>query len=102
MADTLSTRLAAIGRPALLPVMALIAACSINAVTVTPEQAAQAQVFNTRCSVCHALPAAKRYNYAQWRDLLGIMEQRMQERGLAGLGERDRNAILAYLKRNGR
>lgn len=87
-----------------LPIALLITACSQAPVRtdVSPELAAQRQTFNTRCSGCHALPAARRHNYEEWQILLGVMEQRMKERGMSALSAQDRAAILAYLKRNGR
>jgi cytochrome c5 len=91
-------------RLALALTATLVTACSHTPANTdtSPELAAQAQIFNTRCSACHATPAPRRHNYEEWRILLGIMEQRMQERGMNTLSERDRTAIMAYLKRTGR
>lgn len=81
-----------------------VTACSHAPVSTdtSPELAAQAQLFKTRCSTCHALPSPRRHNYEEWQILLGVMEQRMQERGMNGFSEQDRASILAYLKREGR
>jgi len=68
-----------------------------------PEaQSAGARVFVSRCSTCHDTPHPRRHDYATWRYLVGLMEQRMAERGVAPLTDAERSAILAYLKDNGR
>ena len=54
------------------------------------------------CSICHAPPHPKRHTYAEWKLLLPIMEQRMQERGMGRLPDSDRAAILSYLEANSR
>ncbi|MCG6863845.1 MAG: cytochrome c [Thiogranum sp.] len=70
--------------------------------TVGPVQTPGAQVFTSRCSVCHAPPHPKRHSYAEWELLLPVMEKRMEERGMGQLSDQDRVAILSYLKANGR
>jgi len=91
-------------RLALLSALLLLTACAPTAVNkeATSQDTAQVQAFNTHCSACHALPAPKRHRFEEWQLLLGVMEQRMSERGMTALSEQDRDAILAYLKRHGR
>jgi cytochrome c5 len=91
-------------RLALVLTALLVAACSHTPANTdtSPELAAQTQIFSAHCGACHATPAPRRHNYEEWQLLLGVMEQRMQERGMNALSEQDRTAILAYLKRTGR
>lgn len=61
-----------------------------------------AQVFVSRCGVCHPVPHPGRHNYDAWVYLVSIMEQRMAERGMEGLTDADRATILAYLQDHAR
>ena len=61
-----------------------------------------ARVYISRCSSCHALPHPGRHGYDAWVYLVSIMEQRMAERGMAGLTDEDRADILAYLHAHAR
>jgi len=76
------------------------AACS--SAPPASNAAGAAQVFTSRCSICHAPPHPKRHSYAEWELLLPVMQQRMEERGMGQLSDQDREAILSYLKANGR
>jgi hypothetical protein len=91
--------------PALLLALGA-AACSSglprNGQAHDPKEALQAQAFMAHCSICHAPPHPKRHTYAEWKLLLPIMEQRMQERGMGRLPDSDRAAILSYLEANSR
>jgi hypothetical protein len=78
-------------------------ACSSTPAPITgAAEKDQAQVFSARCSGCHALPHPKRHTYPEWQRLVTVMEQRMQERGVAPLDDQQRRDILTYLKLNGR
>lgn len=61
-----------------------------------------AQLYVSRCGACHAVPHPGRHDYAGWVYLVAMMEQRMAERGMGGLTDEDRAAILAYLKGHAR
>jgi len=63
---------------------------------------AKAQAFSAHCSTCHALPHPRRHSYPEWQTLVAVMEQRMRERGMGPLDDRQRRDILAYLKDHGR
>jgi hypothetical protein len=99
----------AIRRWSCLPVLSLgitLAACSTtprDATAWLPDKGTpEAQVYIDRCAICHALPHPRRHSYQDWQNLLPVMEQRMAERGVTPLSDGDRQAILAYLKVNGR
>jgi hypothetical protein len=85
--------------PAILATL-LTGACS----TVPPGNSSDrpTQTFTAYCSACHDLPHPKRHTYTQWQVLIPVMEQRMKERGMAPLDERQRRDILAYLKQHAR
>jgi hypothetical protein len=82
--------------------MLFATACTSTPPAGETDQLVQAQAFSSHCSACHALPHPKRHRYPEWQRLVAIMEQRMQERGMAPLGDQQRRDILAYLRLNGR
>lgn len=86
--------------PALLAVLA--AGCATSPADDGGTASTGAQAFSTYCSVCHALPHPKRHSYAEWQTLVGVMQQRMRERGMQPLDEQQRSEILAWLKHNSR
>jgi len=95
-------------RSSLLPLwLAVLLIPGMTACTSTPQVAGaapteQALAFSAHCGSCHDLPHPKRHSYPEWQRLVTIMEQRMQERGVAPLDDRQRRDILSYLKLNGR
>jgi len=91
-------------RKLILPTIALIlnSACATQEQSMPPTDAQTRQVFNTRCSACHALPHPARHTAQQWRHVVALMERRMQERGHAPLGDDERQRILSYLSQNAR
>lgn len=97
-------------RPGLLfavCLLPLLAGCAgtggPRAVTTIPDETTPAaQVYISRCSSCHALPHPGRHGYDAWVYLVSVMEQRMAERGMAGLSDEERADILAYLHEHAR
>jgi hypothetical protein len=80
-----------------------LAGCVSNGGRALPDaQSAGARVFVYRCSQCHDTPHPRRHDYAGWKHLIGLMEQRMTERGMMPLTDSERTAILSYLKDNSR
>ena len=61
-----------------------------------------ARLYVSRCSACHAVPHPGRHDYGAWVYLVALMEQRMAERGMSGLTDADRTAILGYLQDHAR
>ncbi len=71
--------------------------------TAIPDaESTGARIYSARCSNCHALPHPQRLGYNAWLELLPIMEQRMQERGMLKMGKDERDKLLAYLKAHSR
>ncbi len=88
-------RLVCIGFPLLLT------ACAVS--TPLPEQESIAfDAYRKHCGACHALPHPGRHTFEAWRQVVTLMERRMEEKGLAPLSTEERDLILAYLKRHAR
>jgi len=60
------------------------------------------KLFAARCSTCHALPHPKRLDWQHWRHMLGLMKQRMDERGVAEPSKEEWRRIASYLKAHAR
>jgi hypothetical protein len=78
------------------------AGCASHGPSLPDAQSDGARVYVERCGTCHATPHPRRHDFAGWRHLVGLMERRMAERGVAPLTDGERTAILAYLRDNGR
>ncbi len=81
--------------------LALLTGCSLMPVgntEIPDEGSAGADAYRSRCGSCHALPHPQRLSYAGWQRLLPIMEQRIQERGMAPISSKERDTLLTYLK----
>jgi hypothetical protein len=61
-----------------------------------------AQVYSKRCGICHAVPHPARHSDTGWLRLLPLMEQRMAERGIRPLTDKERSDILRYLQAHAR
>jgi len=84
---------------------ALITGCSVmtaDNTAIPDEGSASADAYRSRCGSCHALPHPQRLSYADWQMLLPIMEQRIQERGMAEISTKERDTLLTYLKAHSR
>jgi hypothetical protein len=85
----------------------LIAGCSSSGprpagIALPDAQTREARIFARRCSTCHDTPHPARHDYPGWQQLVGLMEQRMAERGIPALTGDERTAILAYLREHAR
>jgi mono/diheme cytochrome c family protein len=83
----------------------VLAGCSVSGqraggFTLPDARSDGARAFASRCGTCHALPHPRRHDYAAWQALVGLMDRRMAERGVAPLTDSERTAILAYLREN--
>lgn len=63
---------------------------------------AQAIAFRNQCSRCHALPHPKRHSFSEWQHYLGLMDRRMEERGMPPLAGEERQKVLDYLREHSR
>ena len=82
----------------------LICNCCVSAAwaAAVPDVASpSAELFEARCSVCHALPDPARLDWQHWRHILHVMKQRMAERDMA-LSDGEWRQIAAYLKAHAR
>ncbi len=64
--------------------------------------AADARVYENRCSVCHSLPDPARLDWPAWRGILYVMEKRMDERDIEKPNRDEWQAIARYLKSHAR
>lgn len=85
----------------LLTVLAL-GGCAGMATPLPDAQSSGARLFAEKCNACHALPHPKRLTAEQWRHILGVMEQRIHERGMPALTTEERKSILEYLQQHSR
>jgi len=63
---------------------------------------ADAAVYMERCAACHALPHPGRLDWQRWRDMLYLMDRRMDERGFDKPSQEEWQAIARYLKSHAR
>jgi len=76
-------------------VLAFLAACS----TPLPDpQSAGGQVYQVRCSSCHALYAPASLTAAMWEVQVERMQAVLQHAGVNPLTEQERFLVLSYLK----
>ena len=74
---------------------------------VTEETAAEREawaksLFEGRCQMCHQLPEPGMLKPAQWKLLLNVMQQRMQQAGVPPLTEDETERLLEYLSARAR
>jgi len=86
----------------LFTILLLIASSSAWAVDIPDADSAGGQLFTASCSACHALPHPKRLDWPHWRHMLGLMQQRMAERGVPELSRDEWRRIADYLKSHAR
>ncbi len=83
----------------LVSLSVFIASCS--GMSPTPIPAANSKtgkIYSVQCGSCHALPHPKRLSFGGWKNLLPLMEQRINERGMKRLSDADKKQILRYLE----
>ena len=59
-------------------------------------------VFQGRCQMCHQLPEPGMLKPKQWKLILSVMQQRMQQAGIPSLTEEETERVLAYLTERAR
>ena len=85
-----------------LMLIAMLWTVPASAATPIPDaDSPGGKLYAARCSACHALPHPKRLDWPRWRHMLGVMKQRMNERGMRMRDEEWRR-IAAYLKSHAR
>ena len=61
------------------------------------------KVFESRCSgMCHQLPDPAMLKAKQWRKIMTVMQQRMEQKGISPLDEAEFETIFNYLKERAR
>ncbi len=80
--------------------LALMAACTTGRMTIPDAGSPGARLYAKRCQGCHALPHPQRLTAGQWDHMLGIMQQRMRERGVPTLDADEFETIQGYLHRH--
>ncbi|MGD8312343.1 MAG: hypothetical protein PVJ66_07075 [Gammaproteobacteria bacterium] len=96
-----------LARRVTLLTVALLAGCAGQGLTrdgtALPDAGSPAaQLYVERCGGCHAVPHPGRHSYAGWLHLVPLMEQRMAERGMRPLTDRERDDLLGYLRLHSR
>jgi len=69
---------------------------------IPDADSAAARLFAQKCNVCHAMPYPERLDWPHWRHMLGVMRQRMHERGVAEPSKEEWRQIAGYLKSHAR
>ena len=59
-------------------------------------------LFQGRCQMCHQLPEPGMLRPNQWKLILVVMQQRMQQAGIPPLTEEETELVLAYLTERAR
>jgi len=71
--------------------------------TASMENDAYAEsLFKGRCQMCHQLPEPSMLKPKQWKLILTVMQQRMQQAGVPPLTEEETEMLLEYLSERAR
>lgn len=70
--------------------------------TAAEREAWAKSLFEGRCQMCHQLPEPGMLKPAQWKLLLNVMQQRMQQAGVPPLTEDETKRLLEYLSARAR
>jgi hypothetical protein len=70
--------------------------------TAAEREAWAKSLFEGRCKMCHQLPEPGMLKPAQWKLLLNVMQQRMQQAGVPPLTEDETERLLEYLSARAR
>ena len=70
--------------------------------TAAEREAWAKSLFEGRCQMCHQLPEPGMLKPAQWKLLLNVMQQRMQQAGVPPLTEDETERLLEYLNARAR
>ena len=80
-----------------------VSAAELAAEETSAEREAWAKsLFEGRCQMCHQLPEPGMLKPAQWKLLLNVMQQRMQQAGVPLLTEDETERLLEYLSARAR
>lgn len=82
--------------------VALLAGCANQPMTVPEADSDAAQLFEARCTGCHALPHPARNRADEWPGILALMDRRMRERHVQPLDDDERQELLRYLQAHAR
>jgi hypothetical protein len=95
------------GGLSVIPVSAAEAEAEESAEPVTDEQAVEEtaaereawakSLFEGRCQMCHQLPEPDMLTPSQWKLILMVMQQRMQQANVPPLTEDETERLLEYL-----
>jgi hypothetical protein len=72
------------------------------ATDIPDAESADAQVYMETCEACHALPHPGRLDWQSWREMLYLMDRRMDERGFDKPSAEQWQAMARYLKSHAR
>jgi len=86
----------------LITVLCLMFTAPAWATEIPDADSAAAQLFAQHCSACHALPSPRRLDWSHWRNILHMMKQRMDERGVSEPPPDEWRQIAGYLKSHAR
>ncbi|MFQ5646202.1 MAG: hypothetical protein ACE5GM_04670 [bacterium] len=60
------------------------------------------RLYSNICGECHAVPEPRYFTYSKWKSMVKIMENRREAQGFSPLGQREKEALLSYLKKYAR
>jgi len=78
----------------LLVVISPLLACA----EIPDADSLDAKVYANYCASCHVLPHPARLDWQGWRNMLYLMEKRMEERGMDRPTAEQWQAIARYVK----
>jgi len=88
---------------AVLSLIALVLGACASTPTPLPDPlSASAQLYVEKCGACHSVPHPQRNTVDEWRHLLSVMDQRIEEKGMSPLSAQHRKGIQDYLDRYAR
>jgi len=78
----------------------LISGC-LSGPPIPEEGTPGAQVFKSKCTLCHGWPHPRRHSVGEWDHYLTLMQKHMVDRGVSFTSE-EIESIREYLHRNAR
>ncbi len=79
-----------------------MAGCAATSTPLPEADSQAAQLYQSRCSICHSVPHPARHTFNEWQHTLKLMERRMAEKNMVVMSATDKQAILAYLQDHSR
>jgi len=86
----------------LIPLILGITACTTGPTPLPEARSPAAKLYAARCGSCHSLPHPRRLHYREWQQMVALMQQRMQERHMPPLTDKEQAIILKYLQNHAR